>query len=81
MADAAIKAACITVGIPIAITGTPILSRFILLRLFPILDPGAMPVSAICMVVAMRSILRDASKSTTMISSGLVRSTVFLMIC
>jgi len=34
MASAAIKVACTTVGISIAITGTPMLSRFIPLQLF-----------------------------------------------
>ena len=64
-----------TSGTPMAITGTPSVSRSSPVRLLPTPAPGLMPVSVSCTVVLMRAARREASESTAMTRSGLQCST------
>ena len=64
-------AASTTVGTPMAMTGTPRVSRFSAARALPTPDPGTMPVSAIWMVRQTRSRLREARASTARTQAGL----------
>ena len=64
-----------TIGTPTAITGTPnvfLLSSFLVL---PTPAPGTIPVSEICIVLLILSMLFDAKLSITIINLGFTLST------
>ena len=69
-----------TVGMPTAMTGTPIVCAEISLRLLFRPLPGVMPVSDNCTVAARRAILRDMSASMAMTAVGWILPTTPLMI-
>lgn len=76
MLSEAIVAASTTIGTPIAITGIPnVFSLISFLALFTP-APGTIPVSAICTVLLILSMLFDDKLSITIMSFGLIFSTI-----
>ena len=69
-------AASTTVGIPIAITGTPNESLVNSFLVFPTPAPGTIPVSAIWIELLILSILLDDSASIIIINFGLMFCTI-----
>ena len=65
-----------TVGIPSAITGIPSVFSVNSFRVFPTPAPGTIPVSDICIVLLILSILLDAKASITIINFGFILSTI-----
>ena len=65
-----------TVGIPSAITGIPNVVWLISCLVFPTPAPGTIPVSEICIVLLILSILLEANASITINSFGWMLSTI-----
>ena len=65
-----------TVGIPIATTGIPNEVWLISCLVFPTPAPGTIPVSDICIVLLILSILLDAKASITINNLGFILSTI-----
>ena len=65
-----------TIGTPIAITGMPKVFSLNSFLAFPTPAPGIIPVSAICIVLLILSILFEAKLSITITSLGCILSTI-----